>query len=41
MGVAVKIKAKKTATPGTYQLTFTGSDDQARTRTTTLTLVIQ
>jgi len=34
-------KIKKTAVPGTYALTFSGVDGEGRTRTTTVTLVVQ
>ncbi|MCC6743479.1 MAG: hypothetical protein IT175_06425 [Acidobacteria bacterium] len=34
-------KIKKTAVPGTYALTFSGVDSEGRTRTTTVTLVVQ
>jgi uncharacterized delta-60 repeat protein len=38
--VTFKLKVKPTATPGTYEILFTGADTEGRQRTATLTLTI-
>jgi len=39
--IRVKLKVKDSATPGSHQLVFAGTDDSGRTRSVALTLVVQ